>query len=203
MAANREFFNRRLHSLLGVIPVGVFLFVHLTVNYQATKGVEAYNKAAEFMGNLPYVLFLEIFIIFLPLLFHAIYGIYIAFTAKNNVHRYGWFRNWMFLLQRLTGIITLIYVVWHVWNTTIQAKFFNAEVNFDMMANIVDNPVTLTLYIIGIVSAVFHLANGLWSFCVSWGLTVSPKSQRVFTWITMAIFVALSYVGVSAILAFA
>ncbi|MFS8630122.1 MAG: succinate dehydrogenase cytochrome b558 subunit [Bacillales bacterium] len=203
MAANREFFNRRLHSLLGVIPVGVFLFVHLTVNYQATKGVEAYNKAAEFMGNLPYVLFLEIFVIFLPLLFHAIYGIYIAFTAKNNVHQYGWFRNWMFLLQRLTGIITLIYVVWHVWNTTIQAKFFNAEVNFDMMANIVDNPVTLTLYIIGIVSAVFHLSNGLWSFCVSWGLTVSPKSQRVFTWITMAIFVAMSYVGVTAILAFA
>ena len=25
MAGNREFFNRRLHSLLGVIPIGVFL----------------------------------------------------------------------------------------------------------------------------------------------------------------------------------
>ncbi len=203
MAANREFFNRKLHSLLGVIPVGAFLFVHLTVNFQATKGEDAYNKASEFMGNLPYLLFLEIFLIFLPLLFHAIYGIYVAFTAKNNVTQYSWFRNWMFLLQRLTGIITLVYVAWHVWNTTIQAKFFNAEVNFDMMANIVDNPVTLGLYIVGIVSAVFHLANGLWSFCVSWGLTITPKSQRVFTWITMAIFVALSYVGVTAILAFA
>lgn len=203
MAANREFFNRKLHSLLGVIPVGVFLLVHLTVNFQATKGADAYNKASDFMGSLPYLLFLEIFVIFVPLIFHAIYGVYVAFTAKNNVTRYGWFRNWMFLLQRVTGVITLIYVVWHVWSTTVQAKFFGAEVNFNMMADIVSNPVFLTLYIVGIVSAIFHLSNGLWAFFVSWGLTITPKSQKVFTYITMILFVALSYVGVSAILAFA
>ena len=52
MAGNREFFNRRLHSLLGVIPVGVYLTVHLVVNHFATKGEEAYNSAVEFMGNL-------------------------------------------------------------------------------------------------------------------------------------------------------
>lgn len=203
MAANREFFNRKLHSLLGVIPVGVFLLVHLTINFQATKGADAYNKASEFMGSLPYLLFLEIFVIFVPLIFHAIYGVYVAFTAKNNVTRYGWFRNWMFFLQRLTGVITLVYVTWHVWSTTVQAKFFGAEVGFNMMADIVSNPVFLALYIVGIVSAIFHLSNGLWAFFVSWGLTITPKSQKVFTYITMILFVALSYVGVSAILAFA
>ncbi|HWO95074.1 MAG TPA: succinate dehydrogenase, partial [Bacillus sp. (in: firmicutes)] len=41
MAANREFFNRRLHSLLGVIPVGIFLIQHLVVNHFATRGPEA------------------------------------------------------------------------------------------------------------------------------------------------------------------
>ena len=30
MAGNREFFNRKLHSLLGVIPVGLYLTVHLS-----------------------------------------------------------------------------------------------------------------------------------------------------------------------------
>lgn len=202
MAGNREFFYRRLHSLLGVIPVGIFLTQHLVVNYFATRGPESFNRAASFMANLPFRYFLEIFIIFLPLLFHAIYGLYIAFTAQNNVSRYGYFRNWMFMLQRLTGIVTLIFVTWHVWETRVQAAF-GAKVNYEMMANIVDNPFMLVFYIVGIVSTVFHFANGLWSFCVSWGLTVTPRSQQIFTYVTMAIFVALSIVGIRAILAFA
>lgn len=202
MAGNREFYYRRLHSLLGVIPVGIFLVQHLIVNHFATRGPEAFNRAASFMEHLPFRILLEIFIIFLPLLFHAVYGIYIAFTAKFNTRQYGYFRNWMFMLQRITGIITLIFVVWHVYETRVQAAF-GAEVNYDMMANIVDNPFMLWFYIIGILSTVFHFANGLWSFFVSWGLTVSPRSQQVFTYITMIIFVALSIVGIRAILAFA
>jgi succinate dehydrogenase / fumarate reductase, cytochrome b subunit len=201
MAGNREFFNRRLHSLLGVIPVGVFLVQHLTVNHFATRGEEAFNQAAHFMENLPYRYFLEIFVIFLPLLFHAIYGLYIAFTAKNNVSNYGFFRNWMFLLQRLTGIITLIFITWHVWETRVAAAF-GAEVNFEMMENILDNPFMIGFYLVGVISTVFHFANGLWSFAVSWGITVSPRSQRISTYVTMGIFVLLSIVGIRAILAF-
>jgi succinate dehydrogenase / fumarate reductase, cytochrome b subunit len=202
MAGNREFFYRRLHSLLGVIPVGLFLVQHLVVNHFATRGPEAFNRAAHFMENLPFRYFLEIFVIFLPLLFHAIYGLYIAFTAKNNVSRYNYFRNWMFMLQRLSGIITLIFVTWHVWETRVQAAF-GAEVNYEMMANIVDNPIMLGFYILGIISTVFHFSNGLWSFFVSWGITVTPRSQLISTYVTMAIFVALSIVGIRAILAFA
>ncbi|MBA2871667.1 succinate dehydrogenase / fumarate reductase cytochrome b subunit [Anoxybacillus calidus] len=202
MAGNREFFYRRLHSLLGVIPVGLFLVQHLVVNHFATRGPEAFNRAAHFMENLPFRYFLEIFVIFLPLLFHAIYGLYIAFTAKNNVSRYNYFRNWMFMLQRLSGIITLIFVTWHVWETRVQAAF-GAEVNYEMMANIVDNPMMLGFYVLGIISTVFHFSNGLWSFFVSWGITVTPRSQQISTYVTMAIFVALSIVGIRAILAFA
>ena len=198
---NQEFFWRRLHSLLGVLPVGLFLTMHLMINHTATRGEEAYNAATEFMGSLPFLLFLEFTIIYIPILFHAVYGVYIAFTAKNNVHRYGTFRNWMFVFQRITGIFLIIFISWHVWETRI-AKAFGQEVNFDMMANIVDNPVMLAFYIIGITSATFHLANGLWSFCVSWGITVSPRSQKVFTYISMIFFLALSYIGISAILAF-
>jgi succinate dehydrogenase / fumarate reductase, cytochrome b subunit len=202
MAGNREFFYRRVHSLLGVIPVGLFLVQHLVVNHFATRGPEAFNRAAHFMENLPFRYFLEIFVIFLPLLFHAIYGLYIAFTAKNNVSQYNYFRNWMFMLQRLSGIITLIFVTWHVWETRVQAAF-GAEVNYEMMANIVDNPIMLGFYILGIISTVFHFSNGLWSFFVSWGITVTPRSQQISTYVTMAIFVALSIVGIRAILAFA
>ncbi|MCA1063613.1 MAG: succinate dehydrogenase cytochrome b558 subunit [Bacillota bacterium] len=201
MAGNREFNYRRLHSLLGVIPVGLFLTQHLVVNHFATGGEESFNQAAHFMESLPFRYFLEIFIIFLPLYFHAIYGIYIAFTSKNNASKFGYFRNWMFLLQRVSGVITFIFVTWHVWETRVAAAF-GAEVNFQMMENILSNPFMLGFYVLGVLSTIFHFANGLWSFCVSWGITVSPRSQLIATYVTIGIFVALSVVGMRAIFAF-
>lgn len=201
MAGKQEFYWRRLHSLLGVIPVGLFLAQHLVINHFATRGEEAFNDAAHFMEQLPFRYFLEIFIIFLPLLFHAIYGIYIAFTAKNNTGQYGYFRNWMFMLQRVSGIITLVFLAWHVWETRI-AALFGAAVNFQMMESILSSPFMLVFYLIGVLSTTFHFANGLWSFLVSWGITVTPRSQVISTYITIGIFFALSIVGVQAILAF-
>lgn len=203
MVQHREFFNRRLHSLLGVVPIGIFLVQHLIVNHFAVYGEESFNKAANFMANLPFVLFLEIFVIYLPLLFHAVLGVYIVFVAKNNVTRYGFFRNWMFFLQRITGIITLIFIVWHVWETRVQVGLGNAELDYSLMEGILSNPIMFWFYVIGVVAAVFHLANGIWSFCVSWGITQSPRSQKVVTYATVIIFLLVSYIGVSTLIQFA
>ncbi|TRZ37356.1 succinate dehydrogenase [Niallia circulans] len=201
MAKNREFLFRRLHSLLGVIPVGVFLIQHLVVNHFATKGPESFNKAAGFMEQLPFRYFLEIFVIFLPIIYHAVYGIYIAFTAKNNTKNYGYFRNWMFYIQRITGIVTLVFIVWHVWETRVQAQL-GKEVDYNMMEEILGNPWMFAFYLVGVVSTIFHFSNGLWSFCVSWGITVTPKSQRISTYVTIGIFIVLTTIGVRALLAF-
>ncbi|WP_335872954.1 succinate dehydrogenase cytochrome b558 subunit [Bacillus sp. 2205SS5-2] len=201
MAGNREFYLRRLHSLLGVIPVGLFLVQHLVVNHFAVYGEDSFEKAAHFMESLPFRYALEIFVIFLPLLFHAIYGLYIAFTAKNNATKYGYFRNWMFVLQRFTGVFTLIFISWHVWETRVQVALGD-EVSFQMMESILSNPFMFAFYVAGILSTVFHFANGLWSFFVSWGIVVSPRSQVIATYVTLALFVAISYVGISALFAF-
>lgn len=203
MAANRDFYWRRLHSLLGVVPIGIFLVQHLVVNHFAVYGEESFNKAANFMAGLPFVILLEIFIIYLPILYHAVLGVYIVFTAKNNVSRFGYFRNWMFKLQRWTGIITLIFIAWHVWETRIQVGLGNADLNYSLMEGILTNPFMFWFYIIGVVSAVFHFANGLWSFCVTWGITQTPKSQRAMTYVALLVFLAVSYIGVRTLIQFA
>lgn len=153
------------------------------------------------MGNLPFVLFLEWFIIYIPLMFHAFYGVYIAFTAKNNVKRYGTFRNWMFMLQRITGVFLVVFIAWHIFQTRVQ-KALGDEVDYDMMADILSSPFMLAFYIAGVLAATFHLANGVWSFLVSWGITQSPRSQTIVTYISMAIFLVLSVIGIQALLAF-
>jgi succinate dehydrogenase / fumarate reductase, cytochrome b subunit len=201
MAGNREFVNRRLHSLLGVIPIGLFVTQHLVVNHFVTGGPESFNKAAGFMGNLPFKIILETVLIYLPLLYHAIYGLYIAFTGTSNVNRFGTFRNWMYMLQRITGVLTLIFIAWHVWQTRVAAAF-GTEVNYDMMHDILSSPFMFGFYLIGILSAIFHFANGLWSFLVSWGITVSPRSQKITTYVTIGVFVILSLISIQTLIAF-
>ncbi len=178
------------------------MLIHLTVNYQATKGAEAFDKAAATMESIPFLLFAEFLFIYLPLLFHAIYGLYYAFQSKNNVKNYGYFRNHMFMWQRITGVFTLIFVAWHVWETRIQIALGNVELNYDMMANILSNPVMVVFYVLGVLAAVFHLSNGIWSFLVHWGITIGPRSQRVATYFTMIVFVLVSFVGLRAVAAF-
>lgn len=201
MAKGHSFLSHKLHSLLGLFPIGLFLLFHLTANYQATRGPEEFNTAVGLIENVPFLLVLEFVFIYIPILFHAVYGLYIAFQAKQNVGNFGYLRNQLFLWQRLTGIITLIFIVWHVWETRIQ-KALGAEVNFDMMADILSNPAMIVFYAIGIVSTTFHFSNGIWSFLVHWGITVGPRSQRIATYFTMAVFVIVTFIGLRAMSAF-
>ena len=60
----------------------------------------------------------------------------------------------MFVLQRITGVITFIFIAWHVWETRIAASFWG-EVNFDMMADIVSITIHVWFYIIGIIVQLF------------------------------------------------
>src|SRR5690625_761857 len=202
MADHRDYFYRRLHSLLGVVPISIFVVQHLVVNHFAVYGEDRFNKAANFMADLPFVLALETFIIYLPILFHAILGVYIVFVTRNNTKRYGYFRNWMFLLQRINEIITLVFIAWHVWQTRIQIALGNVELNYSLMENILSEPFFFWFYIISIIAVVFHLANGLWSFFVSWGIAQSPRSQQIVTYATVVIFFVVSYIGIRTILQF-
>ncbi|MCE7791848.1 succinate dehydrogenase cytochrome b558 subunit [Salipaludibacillus sp. CUR1] len=201
MKSDRTFFWRKLHSISGLIPIGVFLFVHFAINYTAFYGAETYNQAAAMMGNLPFRYAMEIGIIFIPLLFHGIYGIYIAREAKNNISAYKYEKNWYFYFQRVSGILVFLFLVWHVGTTRVPAAF-GAEVNFDMVASLVANPVYLFFYIVGILMTTYHFSNGFRTMLITWGITVNRKSQNFGKVIGVILFVVLSGIGLTAIFAF-
>lgn len=200
-SSEKSFALRRLHSLLGVIPLGVFLIQHLVINHFAVNSPEAFNDASDFMWNLPFKIVLETLVIYLPILFHAIYGVYIAFTSKNNVTHYSTFRNWMFLLQRITGIIAFIFIAIHVWQTRVQAALGH-HINYDMMADLFNSPINVIGYVIGIVGVIFHFSNGLWSFAVSWGITQSDRSQKIMAYVSLGAFLVITFIGLRALFAF-
>jgi succinate dehydrogenase / fumarate reductase cytochrome b subunit len=203
MTGNSYYF-RKIHSLLGVIPVGFFLIEHLLTNYAAVDGHAAFVDQINWLNSLPLVLLLEIFGIWLPLLYHGVYGLYVAYQSRNNVSNYGYFRNQMFFLQRVTGVITFLFVAWHFFETRLQVALGNVN-HEDLgmtMHDIATNPVMFTMYVIGIVAAVFHFSNGMWSFLVSWGITVGPRAQRVSTYVWLAVFVVMAIMFIMSLTAF-
>ena len=80
-----SFLLRRLHSLSGIIPVGAFLLEHFISNAFATNGPKAYADQVKFLTGLPFVPVLETVGIYIPLLYHALYGFYIWFRGESNV----------------------------------------------------------------------------------------------------------------------
>ena len=108
----------------------------------------------------------------------------------------------MFALQRVTGVITFIFIFVHLWQTRLQKAFFGKEVNYDMMHQTLQHPLWAIIYMICIVAVVFHFGKGILSFLVTWGILQTKKTQQVLKWVSHIVFLILSYIGVSAIVAF-
>ena len=199
-----SFWARRVHSLTGVVPIGAFLLEHLFSNSYSVQGPEAYNGMVEKLQGLPYVLWMEVFIIFLPILFHAIYGIYIAYQAKLNVVQYPMFRNWMFTLQRFTGIFLFAYVGMHVWETRLQVYFVEGIEHrfFEHMKDLLSNPGVFAFYVLGVISAAFHFANGLWTFGIVWGFTAGRNAQRMSSLACGGLGILVAGMGINSLLGF-
>jgi succinate dehydrogenase / fumarate reductase cytochrome b subunit len=203
MNANRSFWIRRVHSLSGIVPIGGFLAFHLYENYQATRGAAAYNEMTRKLQTLPLAVAAEIFIIALPILFHGVYGLFITGTAKPNVISNPYVRNLMYFLQRVTGVVVFAFILFHYWTTRLVQLQDHESLNlFNQVQAAVANPWIYAFYVAGILSATFHLANGIWSFSIVWGLSIGPRAQRRMMYISAAVFLALSYIGVRSISAF-
>ncbi len=203
MTVERHFWLRRLHSLSGIVPIGGFLAFHLYENYTATRGADAYNKMTRTLQELPFAVPMEIAIIIVPLLFHGIYGLFVTSTAKPNVISNPYVRNWMYFIQRVTGVIVFAFILFHLWTTRlVQLQDHESLDLFRQVQAAVANPWIYAFYLAGILSATLHLANGVWSFSIVWGLTIGPKAQRRMLYVSAAVFVVLSYIGVWGIQAF-
>lgn len=200
-----HFLLRRLHSLLGLLPAGGFLMFHLWENSQTRLGGAHYNEhVVKFIKGMNYLLLLEIFTIALPLIFHALYGLVVLWDSKSNVTRYRYARNWGWWLQRISGLGLIFFLALHVGGTRIYS-IFHPEIAADLFAHmqrLLSSPLVFGLYLLGIVLAVFHLSNGLWTMGITWGLTTTPRSQTISRAITAGVGILLLGLGLHGLLGF-
>ena len=135
----------------------------------------------------------------------GIYGLLIWFQGKSNVLRYGYFRNWMYWLQRITGLIAFLFIVGHVWGTRIQVLINEAVTKDNLFAHFaaqIDNPPILIFYVVGILASVIHLSNGIWLALITWGMTIGPRSQKTSSWVCAVIGLVLLVLSAQALRGF-
>jgi len=178
MTSTQYFLIRRVHSLLGVIPLGVFLFAHMTTNSMALFGIEPFDHKVQLIHSLgPLLPVVEAVMIFIPLALHIVIGIVIALTGKSNVGQLGYGRNWAYSFQRWSGWVALAFIIYH----TLSLRFIGvaAEEGFyGHLAVMFKKPWFTVLYFVGSLAVIYHFANGLCTFCMTWGITIGPKSQK-------------------------
>lgn len=202
MSDSQSFYLKRLMSITGMIPVGGFLLQHLFSNSYIFKSDRAFNEHSMFLTGLPMVYLLEAGLIYLPILLHAALGLAIIYKGQNNFTSYGKFRNWMFFFQRLTGFVALIFIATHSYSTRIKAVIGGYDYTAELMRQSLAQPFWFWFYMVGIVSVVFHFANGLWSFLVTWGITVGRKAQQASAALTMGLFVGMTIWSIAILLKF-
>ena len=190
--AGLYFLFRRLHSLTGLV-FGGYLVVHLLINATLIEGVRdngtatVYQQQVDKIHSLPFLPLIEWSFIYLPILYHTFYGIWIIATGQPNVDRYKYGKNWAYVLQRISAIILVFFITFHIlgmkglFGTDVgKALIFNPAEATQSTARHMNSAIWVwaLVYPLGILASCYHLANGFWTAAITWGLTVSAKAQR-------------------------
>lgn len=204
------FLLRKLHQLTGIVPLGIFFLVHMYTNSTAMSGAANFNKHVQDLHDMPYLIFIEIFGIFLPLIFHSIYGVLISAEAKPNALNYSYGRNWFYLFQRITGIFLFVFLLFHILNfrfglipgLNMTPVAGNANQAFNIVAGEFNIPWVMAVYVLGVIATAWHLAYGFFLFAVDWGILIGERAQKLTLYACIGLSIMLSFVGINAAAAF-
>ena len=202
----RRFILRRLHSLSGIVPIGVYLIFHIMLaNASVLGGPDRFDAAVEAIGVLPppILLAIEVLAIYLPLLFHSLYGfVRLGESELSNPLRNDYLGAYLYTLQRITGVIAFFFIGWHIYTTRYQYYFADAHIDYAMMSGIMSNPVSFAIFLVGTAASVFHFTNGIWTFAITWGLTIGRRAQRTLRAASLGAFVVMYGTCVAILTAF-
>lgn len=205
-ATNKNYFLlRKLHQFTGVLPLGAYLVLHLFVNAYALQGASAFESKVQILETLPFLFAWEFLLIYLPLIYHSVFGIWVAFIGKNNPLRFPYARNWNFALQRWTGLFMLVFIGYHAYFmrfSGVPIGTLEGHAGYLKVVDHLSNPWIDAFYVVGVLASVFHFANGLWEFLIDWGFTVSMKAQQLSSMAMIVVWLVVSAVGLSALYSF-
>ena len=190
------FITRRIHSLTGLVPVGLFLVYHLYLQLYLHSGAEVYNEVINGFYDSPLAIWSLVIVVYIPLFFHAFFGIRLIFESKVQPS-YTYFSHLLYWLQRISGVGVLLFTIAHVWNAQLGPWVAGTwGTHFEHLSSGFADPdsglITKAVYLLGTIGAVFHFSNGINTFCMTWGIALTPKSQIRVRTLSILLFIILA-----------
>lgn len=173
--------------------------------------------------SLPYLPVLELLFIWLPLGVHVWWGIdrmrlakLNSFATDGSAPSLGSFpRNQAFTWQRITSVLLIVAIGLHLYYMRFlqEPELVNEQYvavlsdNVVVQADTVGKAFLMVLtdtfsslflciaYSLFVILAAFHGCNGLWSFAITWGITLSERSRIVVRRISNALMLLLVFLG--------
>ncbi len=204
------FLARRLHSITGLMFSG-FVCFHLLINATVLASGGSFDFCVEKIHILEHMGILvpvEMATIFLPIAFHALFGIVILLSSQSNMTDYRYGGNVRYTMQRVSAVVILVFLALHIWHMHWLGKplggaHFNPEdATASAAAAMQSWKLWGPIYALGVLATVFHLANGIWTALITWGVTIGPNAQRVSGYACSALGLVLLVLGWGAVYGF-
>jgi succinate dehydrogenase / fumarate reductase cytochrome b subunit len=200
--ARSSFLQARLASGFGILPLGVWTFAHLWHNLAAFDGAHAWESAVTEYPH-PIAEAITWVVVLLPLALHTVWGVTRLASGRPDNLRYPFYANHKYLLQRLAAVGIFFFLGAHLWLAMIRPRVFegHAEPFVDIAQQMHFHTPTLVVYVLGTLGIAYHLANGVHTFCMGWGVVSSRRALRRLEWLAILLFAALLVMSWGAIYA--
>lgn len=168
---SRERAVRRLFTLSGVAPLGAFLVLHAITNERAVRGEAAFVSAVAKYDRVPALVVLEALFVYVPLLFHTGFGLWLVATRRPLVEPSPYPPRWR-LAVRATGVIGALFLVLHLpelrfRNFSLLSSPSGGELltwlTADLSSTFHGWPLKAALYLFACACTTFHFAAGSWA----------------------------------------
>ncbi len=185
------------------MPVGAFLVFHLAVNASASRGADAYNAMARRLQEWPAALWIEAVLIAAPLAYHGLYGLFLIAVRPPGGAAAPARRRSLAIFLRATGAPLFAFILFHLWTTRlVQVRDHGSIDLFHWMQALYASPWIRAAYVGGLLAATSHFSAGLWSLAEDWELARTPAARFAAAAFSIAVFVALTSLGIRALSAF-
>jgi len=202
---------RRLHALAGAVPLGAFLVLHLVEQSAVLRAADGHGQSLLGAGS-PGLLALEILLVYVPLCFHAGYGVLTSLEQARARRQAGAAPTAGRLarraidrgaLQLATGVVVGLFLLAHLWQFRVRlwtGDLEPADFLDELCAGLSSTafgglPLTALGYLIALGAVAFHFSNGLYGACRTWGIALGERGARAATGLFVAAGVGLFALG--------
>lgn len=172
------FLLRRFHSLIGLYAVIALLaqIFHAFTRVFSPGEITAVNEA--FAVRAPGLSFITLH---LPLLFYFLYGTGLWLSGKSNLLTRPTRSNFIYDLERVTGLFALPFVLAYLWIFRIGPPMGGQNLEIAGLANFFSIPLTWIVFTVGMILTAVHVSCLLRRVLFGWGVVLhEPTRHKIF-----------------------